>query len=224
MGIDNMSGTSRIVIMPLFALAIIAMANPSPAEPVFSQTHSPIHAAIGSDLDAIWGAGEQSFDDLTLASSTTVQSVRWWGTLGFTDTPVTPVSFELIFYGDSGGLPDLDNVISSTTVSFTSLTSTDFEINGDDVYEFQANVTPTVLPGATKVWFSVLADTRNDSDDDFLWAVEWFQDDSSGTMAHRAPLTETEPFDVFNGMLLFVLDDAPISKPAAARGNWALYR
>jgi hypothetical protein len=195
------------------ALVVIAFACSAQAAPIFSQTHTPYTASIGSDVDAIWAEGAQVFDDLTLASSATVQSVTWWGILGFEDTPVTPVSFELIFYRDAGGLPDTGNVISSTTVSFTSLTGTGFEINGDDVYEFQANVTPTVLPGGTKVWFSVLADTSNDNDDDFLWAVEWFQDAGSGTTAHRAPLSETEPFDVFNGMQLFVLDDAPVSEP-----------
>jgi hypothetical protein len=64
-----------------------------------------------------------------------------------------------------------------------------------------------------KVWFSVLADTSNDTDDDFLWAVEWSQDASLGTVAHRAPLTETEPFDVWNGMQLFVLDGEPVPEP-----------
>jgi hypothetical protein len=215
---------SRMGFSLFFALMVVAFAYPTQAAPIFSQTHTPYTSAIGSDVDAIWGQGAQAFDDLTLASSATVQSVKWWGVLGFEDTPVTPVSFELIFYGDAGGLPDSGSVITSTTVSFTSLTSTGFEINGDDVYEFQANVTPTILPGGTKVWFSVLADTSNDSDDDFLWAVKWFQDASSGTTAHRAPLTETEPFDVFNGMQLFVLDGAPISKFAAARSDWALYR
>jgi hypothetical protein len=180
------------------------------AETLFSQTKTaPFHASIGSDRDAIWGAGAQAYDDLTLASPATITRATWWGLLGFNDTPVAPVSFDLIFYGDAGRQPDTSNVISSTSVSFTSLTSTGFEINDDDVYEFQADVTPTVLPGGMKVWFSVLADTSNDTDDDFLWAVEW----ESGQTAHRAPLTETEPFDLFEGMQLFVLDGEPVPEP-----------
>jgi len=223
---------SRKRLISIVFLAILAPAGLASANPIFSQTKMVSYdiqgSSIGSDRDAIWGAGAQVFDDVTLGSSATVRSVTWWGVLGFENTPVTPVSFDLIFYGDAGGLPDTGNVISSSTVSFLSLTSTGFEINDDDVYEFQADVTPTVLPGGIQVWFSVLADTSNDIDDNFLWAVEWSQDESLGKVAHRAPLTATEPFDVWNGMQLFILDDAAVPEPASlsllALGGLAVIR
>jgi len=230
--IDKERKCSMKCVSIIAVLLLTVPAGLVSAEPIFSQTKIVSYdiqgSSIGSDRDAIWGAGAQMFDDLTLASSATVRSVTWWGILGFEGTPVTPVSFDLIFYGDAGGLPDTSNVIGSSNVSFLSLTSTGFEINDDDVYEFQADVTPTVLPGGTKVWFSVLADTSNDIDDNFLWAVEWSQDESLGKVAHRAPLTETEPFDVWNGMQLFILDDAAVPEPASlsllALGGLAMIR
>ena len=64
-------------------IAVLLLAIPAglaSAEPIFSQTKMVSYSgSIGSDRDAIWGAGAQVFDDLTLGSPATVRSVTWWG-------------------------------------------------------------------------------------------------------------------------------------------------
>ena len=193
-------------------VAIIAIGiavSPALGAPVFSQTKTPITGATGSDRDSFSRRGYQSADDVTLGSSATVRSVTWWGVFDSDDTPVTPVSFDLIFYADAGGVPDATTVISSTTVVFESPVDTGFELaSGDNIYEFKANINPTLLPGGVPVWFSVLADTDNDADDDFSWA----HDSGSGTYAFRGPIA-TDPWDTWIGRNLFILDDAAIAQP-----------
>jgi len=206
------SSLSKMWLISIALVTVTAVAGLASANPIFSQTitnPSVSDGASASDRDPSWLRGSQMADELTLASSATARSVTWWGIFGFKNTPVTPVSFDLIFYGDAGGLPDGNNVISSTPVSFTSLTDTGSDLNGEDIYEFQANLIPTAIPGGTKIWFSVLADTSNDPDDSFLWRV-----DMVGSAAGRIGLTE--PFSPsVNQAALFVLDDAPLPEPSS---------
>lgn len=203
----RLNETSRGTFPALVALILMIAAGSIPAAPIFSQTvanPAVFDSATGSDRDA-FSNGIQVADDLTIEASKTARSVTWWGILGpFNNTPVVPVPFDLIFYADSGGLPDPNNVISSTTVFFTALTDTGVNLNGKDIYVFQANLTPTALPGGTKVWFSVLANTSNDPDDNFLWRA-----DEGGSSAYRSSLSA--PFTAsVNETPAFILDDAPV--------------
>lgn len=191
-------------------MPVVAVTGMAAAAPVFSRVPGSINGGTGTDRDF----GTQIADDVTLASAATVRSVTWWGLFGpFEDTPLTPVSFDLIFYGDNGGnpsLPNVNNVISSTTVSFSSLTDTGINAgninNPLDVYVFKANVSPTAIPANTKVWFSVLANTNNDTDDDFLWA------ERDGTNNFAYLTNQSAPnFTPQSGTLpYFVLDNAAL--------------
>lgn len=202
---------SPFQLLPLGVLTVMLTSSSASAVTLFSQTitdPATSDGAFASDRDALTN-GQQLADDVTLTTTGTVRSVTWWGTFGpFNETPVIPVSFDLIFYGDSGGLPDVGNVISSTAVSFTSLTDTgdNFgdEPSGKDIYVFHTNVTPTLLNAGTKVWFSVLADTSNDSDDSFLW-----RNDDNGNSARRNDLSN--PFiSSINQVALFELHDTVV--------------
>jgi hypothetical protein len=153
-------------------------------------------------------ANQQTADDFTLAAAATIRSVKWWGQYGpFDQTPVAPFSFQIIFYGDSGGLPDTSNVLSSTTVQFAAL-EPPVEIIPDTFrdnihYEFRADITPTPIPTGTKVWFSILANTANDPDDSFL-----IRKDDLGTSAWRNNLAA--PFVADPSRLLFELHNTPL--------------
>ena len=156
-----------------FATGCIFLTGSASATILFSQrVPNPEleDSASGSDVDGFFGGGSQSADNLTLASPAIAHTVTWWGIFGEEGVPVNPVSFDLIFYADASGLPDKNSVLSSTNVTFTTLTDTgeNFGENpwGDNVYVFQANLTPTSLPGGEQIWFSVLADSRSADDGD----------------------------------------------------------
>lgn len=161
------------------SLTLTALAFHAEAAPIFSQTdtNQSFDGRLGSDRDSGSG-GSQKADDVMLSAPATARSATWWGIFSQGNTPVLPVKFELIFYADKQGLPDLANVISRTSVSFNSLSDTgETYYNGvfaplSNIYEFKANLTPTALSANTRVWFSVLADTSNDPDDNFSWRIE----------------------------------------------------
>ncbi len=193
----------------LFALALIASTGRAPGDAIFSETitdRTVFDGATGSDRDA-GSQGVQAAGVLTLESPATVRSVTWWGIMGpFNGTPVVPISFDLIFYAERDGLPDPDQVISSTTVTFDALTDTGVDLNGKDIYIFKANIEPTALPAGTRVWFSVLADTITDPDDDFLWRFD--ERGSSAVRSVVAPQFNT----VQNRTPLFILYDEVVKE------------
>ena len=196
----------------LVALALITSAGRAPGEAVFSETitdRTAFDGATGSDRDSDSRLGIQVAGVLTLESPAIVRSVTWWGTMGqFDVTPVVPISFDLIFYADRDGLPDPDQVISSTTVSFDSLSDTGVDLGVNDMYIFKANVEPTALPAGTRVWFSVLADTFTDPDDDFLWRF-----DQRGSSTKRAVVAPVFKPDLGVTPLFVLYDEAAKEGP-----------
>ena len=106
----------------LFTLALIASTGRAPGDAIFFETitdRTVFDGATGSDRDSDSRLGIQQAGVLTLESPAIVRSVTWWGIMGqFNVTPVVPISFDLIFYAERDGLPDPNQVISSTTVTF----------------------------------------------------------------------------------------------------------
>lgn len=181
--------------------------------PIFSQTPD-IHILTSTQSDS--HAGPQVADDLTLAAPDTARSVTWRGYLFPLDTLKTPISFDLIFYGSStsnSSIPDDNLVLSTTTVTFHTLdefTDTGLDVGGSTLYEFQANLTPTALPD-TKVWFSVWANTTNDTDDRFYWASGYdstpVDNNAYRISSHVAYSADT------GGPMYFILDNQQIPEP-----------
>lgn len=151
---------------------------------------------------------------MTLTSADTARSVTWRGAIAGAGTTLPPISFDLIFYGSNANLlPDENNILSSTTVSFAAgeFTDTGFDVATFNVYEFRADLTPTALPAATRVWFSVLADTGNDADDNFHWTSSA----SGGASSFRADVSGDAAFVLdASGPFYFILDNALIPEPA----------
>lgn len=200
------------------AVALTAC-GPASASPIFTQvtTNTAVFdGAAGSDRDAIFGNGQQLADDFSVASPATIRSVTWWGIVSHPTREVSPQgpwTFELLFYGDIDGLPDTSNVIGSSQVVFNTLTDTGENFGGGssgyDIYVFTADVTPVNVSANTKYWFSVLADTSNDPNNNFSWRSA-----QNGNAVRRTGDDGifTDPFFAENGAMLFILDDAVISE------------
>ncbi len=193
-------------------LAGMALAGTALAEPVFSQrvaNPSAYDSVVESDVDGFFEKGAQMADNVTLASPATVRSVTWWGIFDDNDVPTGPVSFDVIFYANnvSNNLPNLGSILSSTNVTFSSLTDTGEQFGGDepeDIYVFEADVPPTYLSAGTKVWFSVLADSGSTDDGPFMWRFDDGDESATRPYANRG-----DPFmsDVPAKNYSFVLDD-----------------
>jgi hypothetical protein len=200
----------------VLSAAIAGLAWDADAAPIFSQTPTVV-GGLGSDRDYS-DDGSQAADNFTLAAPATVRSVTWRGIFIFADTPVFPLSFDLYIYGNTnpggtGDVPDTANVLSTTTVTFSSasaITDTGLDAAGSNVYEFRANVNPTALSSGTSYWFSPLADSTNDDTDDWLWGKA----DTFDPAAVRT-LTDSAFTAADLGPFYFVLDDAPVPEPSS---------
>jgi hypothetical protein len=185
--------------------------SPSRGAVIYSQTPPSTIQGYASDSD--FSMGVQTADDFTLAAAGTLRSVTWRGVYASGNTPIFPLSFNLFVYGDSSNLPNTSSVVSSTAIAFTSaaqVTDTGVAQAGYEVYEFTANVTPASLAGSTKYWFSPLANTANDSNDNWYWT----SGDSSDASAQRFPISNN--FNSTNfGPFYFILNDNPVPEPAS---------
>lgn len=195
------------------SLAILpCLGRPAEAVVIFSQTPAATNA-FGSDRQ-INANGDRIADDFSLVAPATVRSVVWRGAYAPTDSPVFPTLFDLTIYADSAGLPGA--VLSNTTVGVTGV-DTGVDILGFDLYEFAADLTPTVLGAGTPFWFSAIADTATDVDDSWFWLTgsglsRAFQPDVTG----NGPWQLTANLDQY-----FILSDVAFSavvipEPASA--------
>jgi len=208
---------NRIAWIVVVAGVGLVSAAPSQAVPIFSKTPSSDVSASKSDL------GQDRFaDSLMLGEAATAQSVTWRGIYGNANTLTFPLSFDLTLYSDAAGLPGA--VLSNTPVSFNALaeiTDTGADVYElFDVYEFQADLTPTLLAAGTPYWFSPLADTNNDVDDDWFWTTGLggdayaFKFDADDDGPWRL-ITDSSSFppSPFGGPFYFILDDEPLAVP-----------
>jgi hypothetical protein len=173
------------------------------AAPIFSQTPT-VFSWFTADRD-IGPNGGRSADEFQLASDATIGSVTWRGLFTSANTPMFPLVFDLTFYDDNGGEPGA--VLSNTAVSVTGV-DTGIDLTSGiafDVYEFTAATTPTALTANTTYWFSPLADTSNDSDDDFWWVNSQAQ---GASYAFRSDLVNGSWVQSSFSEFYFELDEA----------------
>ena len=110
---------------------------------------------------------------------------------------------------------------SSAQLQFALNTLQDTGLNTarSDVYEFQANLTPTPLSGGTQYWFSVVADTVNDPSFTFFWS----RGNVGDTSALRGNIFEFGEYSPSTlGPYYFVLNDTFIPEPATGAMSLAL--
>ena len=223
-----MHTTPSTITLTALAAAVLTP-DVAAAGTIFAQTPPSDVAALTSDRngDAV-NPFQQIADEFTLITAATARSVTWRGAFA-TNNPQGPVSFDLIFYGDTGlNAPDETDVRGNTTVEFAS--TSDFTDTGIDVvdpptagvfdvYEFSADLDPVALPAGEQVWFSVLADTSADADESFFWTF----DNSDAPLAFRQESDADAPFTSGNfGEVYFILGSTPVPEPAGALGGTAL--
>lgn len=180
----------------LLGLVVLLASSAAHAAPIYSQTPT-VNTGVGSDLAFF----NRAADEFSLTPSATARSVTWRGVSVASNTPEFPMSFDLTLYADAAGVPGA--VLSTTTVSLTGVdTGQDFA--DSDVYEFQANLTPTALSAATTYWFSPFTDTTADVDD----AWSWVGDFSAGSLATAAI---NGPWGAMAGTSYFILDDQALA-------------
>jgi hypothetical protein len=214
-------------------LALLPLAVPVEASIVFSQTPI-ITTATTSDVDN--GAfGTQFADNFILAAPATVRSATWRGVFTVGNTTIFPLNIDLFIYGNTvsgmNDIPDLGNVIATTSVTFSpgEFTDTgDIFVVGNltfEIFEFQANLPPTALAASTKYWFSVLADTTGDPASDWAWAKGGDPGDGNALRQISNPVPQLNTFSfISNGApFYFILDDAvlPAVPEATSLAVWA---
>ena len=211
------------VVAACAAVSVVVLGATDPVGGAVVYSQSPaLESARATDLD-FDSDGNQIADEFELDADATVRSVLWRGVYGYDSTPEAPIDFTVSIYGDAGGVPDTSNVIRETSVRFGlgDLSDTGRNIggvDGDDEYEFVADITPTTLSAGTNYWLSVLTDTGDDSGDTFFWTVA---DGRAGDIvADRDDVVGGGAFEADLGdQSYFVLDGDPVSSipsPTAA--------
>jgi hypothetical protein len=120
-------------------------------------------------------AGVRFADDFVLAGPATLGAIRFWGFYPPTDTPSATDDFTVVFYGNSGGLPNGANVLATNVVGSPSRIDTgdDTDGGGLDIYVYDATFTSLAL-GPGQYWVSVYNNTPADVDDNWAWARHSF--------------------------------------------------
>ena len=120
-----------------------------------------------SDVDA----SVRFADDFTLAAPELVNAIRFWGFYSPTDTPPATDAFNVVFYANSGGLPNGSSVIASYNVGNPGRTDTgdDTDGGGLNIYVYDATFADHTFP-AGHYWVSVYNNTSGDANDNWAWA------------------------------------------------------
>jgi hypothetical protein len=193
----------------LSVLAAMLVPKTLHAAVVFAQT-PPHAAAFASDSDNTF-FNRGLADDFSLADSAVVHSVAWRGIIFSTNNPILPLQFTLAIFGDAGGKPDANDVISSSAVTFTSLSQFPIaEFTGNsNVYEFSADIPAASLSANTRYWFSPYANTSNDPRADWYWVSGHLTELSAERNAIDAWLASNQ------GPFYFTLAGTPLPEPAS---------
>ena len=131
----------------------------------------------GDSLLAEINGGQQA-DNWVANTSTTINMFRWWGTLPGAGSGGG--AFTLRIFSNSGGLPG--SLINSFSIgnAFTRTFTGNSDLNGRDIYKYEANLTGGFTPtsGAT-YWLNIMNDQSVTGPPPFLW-----HQGSGGNNAH----------------------------------------
>jgi hypothetical protein len=119
--------------------------------------------------------GVRFADDFRFGAPTQFNGIRFWGFYSPSDTPPVNDAFTVVFYGNSGGLPDGGNILSTHVIGNAGRTDTGDDTNGGllDIYVYEAPLGDITL-GPGQYWVSVYNNTSGDTDDNWAWARHVF--------------------------------------------------
>lgn len=187
---------------------------------IYEQKPASTGSSYASDRDSpgLGASPQHMADNFQLASPATVRSVTWRGGFSGSATLSLPLSFDVIFYANqvasiSGvprNVPNPNSVVGMTTVSVPSTAMTGI---GGTRFEFEADITPIALAAGTTYWLSIVADTRNDANDNFGW-IYGAGGDGHASLTDLGFAMVPTFFDRAESFY-WVLDDAAIPEPAS---------
>lgn len=164
------------------AVGILVTAGHAQAGIVVDQSPPSPDNAYFSDVT--WP--QEVADNFTLTSAASPDTIKFWGTYNFANTPLNPDQFTLTFYADSNGP---SSVISSIAISPTRSLYGPSNY-GADIYEYTASFAPVAL-GAGTYWVSVVNDSSSDPSRGSQWAWEVSGNSYDSTLAVAFDSTAT---------------------------------
>jgi hypothetical protein len=147
-------------VFPLLLLGSCMLARGA----VLFNNGAPGNNVERSDFEDV---GKQMGDEFTLATASSLQGTKWWGIYGFGNSPQTTDLFRVQIFAVTAGVPAASPLFESSSLAITRST-TGTSIGGFAIYEYNGTLPNTVLAAGTYV-FSVMNDTRGDTNDDWYW-------------------------------------------------------
>ncbi len=162
-------------------LATFGVAGAAQAATVFEQLPNYGNAYFADSSSGI--PDQRLADNFTLAATTTIGSVDFWGAY----TPgVTADSFVINIYADGGGLPGA--LLYSAAPASVTRVNTNTTLGGLDLYEYSTTLSSSfVASGGTQYFLSVTNSTGLGSSGGWGWAtgsgdsLDTFSVDSGGS-------------------------------------------
>lgn len=148
-------------------------------------------------------------DTFTLAAPSTFNQVRF---LGFytSNTPTASTdNFTITFYNTLAGTPDINPFAGGTFAIGDAAGRTATGVNpfASDIYSYVVNLASTVSLDAGTYGISIVNDTTNDTDNNWVWATSF----SGGSVFFRT--NQADGWTVSGGETAFTLVSATAPEP-----------
>jgi hypothetical protein len=138
-----------------------AMSAPARADSTLYDQPTDLAGAYTSQTDTSGGglgSYATAYDNFTLGTASTIDSVTWVGSYSNPATQVPISAFSISFYADNAGVPDalLQTENISGNANETSLGT---DGSGNPAFSYSADVTPFSVAAGTQYWLSIVAYT-----------------------------------------------------------------
>ncbi|MEC9373425.1 MAG: hypothetical protein VYC34_06245, partial [Planctomycetota bacterium] len=156
-----------------------ASGEPQPTPRVGSVAYEqPNDSADGFFTDAVAGQfySQRIADNFTLASTSNVNGVNWWGSSEFFifNDLTNFSSFTVEIFADAGGAPgaSVTGPITASTAATNPVATGNFNFAGG--IEYMQGIkfdNPVTLQGGTQYWLSIGSTNISPGDDGYIWST-----------------------------------------------------